>query len=112
MPVAEAFVFPISVAPRNSESHVNVTGEGNFIEQILGKPTLKMLFHTLKKIVHKISWKIFRDSQNYFYYCVGIFMSLYLLTHPNSKSLAASGAFYFFKYFKKPFQTLYSSLFH
>jgi hypothetical protein len=56
----------LSVAPRNSESQLSETGEGNFMEQILGKPTLKMLFHTLKKIVHKISWKIFRDRQNYF----------------------------------------------
>ena len=39
-------------------------------------------------------------------------MSLYLLTHPNSKSLAASGAFYFASSFKHSFQTLYSSVFH
>jgi len=31
-------------------------------------------------------------------------MSLYLLTHPNSKSLAASGAFYFTEYFINPFK--------
>jgi hypothetical protein len=30
-------------------------------------------------------------------------MSLYLLTHPNSKSLAASGAFYFQRISSKPF---------
>jgi len=66
IPVADAWVVPVSVAPRNSESQFSETGEGNFMEQILGKPTLKMLFHTLKKIVHKISWKIFRDRQNYF----------------------------------------------